>query len=79
MYDCDYFKNKVNNCSIYPPSAPFLISFLRFKGNELATFKNLYDMDYKPDGGEKFRGRHAWKGFDSQECVDWIMEIMNDE
>ncbi len=79
MYDCDYFENKVKNCSTYPPTAPFLISFLRFKGNEYATFKNLYDKDYKPDGGEEFRGRHAWKGFDSKECVNWIMKIINDD
>lgn len=79
MFDCDYFGHKIESCGMYPPTAPFLISFLRFKGNELATFKNLYDMDYKPDGGEKYRGRHAWKGFDSEECVTWIMKIINDE
>jgi hypothetical protein len=28
------------------------------------TFINKYDDDYNPDGGEAFRGRHAWLGFD---------------
>jgi len=56
-----------------------LISFLKQKGNENATFKSQYDKDYNPDGGEKFRGRHAWKGFDSEECVNWITKIINDE
>ena len=63
-YSKDYFDRKVDNCSLYPPGSPFLISFLRSKGNKYATFKNQYDEDYKPDGGEKWRGRHAWLGMD---------------
>jgi hypothetical protein len=75
-YRYDYFDTKVNNCSLYAPGAPFFISFLRFKGNMNATFKNQYDDDYHPDGGEKYRGRHAWLGFDSGECVDWMLDIL---
>lgn len=78
-YSKDYFKNKVESCSLYFPSNTFLISFLRLKGNEKATYKDQYDDDYNPDGGEKFRGRHAWKGFDSKECVNWIVKTLNED
>jgi hypothetical protein len=78
-YNESYFTRNIDNCGLYLPSSLFFISFLRYKGNEDATLKNQYDKDYQPDGGEKFRGRHAWKGFDSQECVNWIMKTLNIE
>ena len=78
-FDWDYYKNKTEYCSLTIPSSPFLISFLQSKGNERATYKDQFEEDYYPDGGEEFRGRHAWKGFDSEECVDWIIETLNED
>ena len=72
----DYFDRKIMGCSPYIPTSPFLISFLRSKGNSSASFKNQFDEDYHQDGGEDFRGRHAWLGFDSKECIDWITRIL---
>lgn len=72
----NYLQSKAD-CGFYLDSSPYLISFLRHKGNQNATFKSQYDEDYHPDGGEEFQGQHAWKGFDSKECVDWIMKIIN--
>lgn len=69
-----YLINKAD-CGFYLDSAPYLISFLKHHGNNSATFISQYDEDYQPDGGEKFRGWHAWLGFDSQECIDWILHI----
>jgi hypothetical protein len=78
-YNEEYFTRKIDNCGLYLPSTLFFISCLRFNGNDNATLKNQYDIDYKPDGGEEFRGRHAWKGFDSKECVDWILKVINNQ
>ncbi|MFC2098255.1 hypothetical protein ACFLSP_00785 [Bacteroidota bacterium] len=75
-FDSEYFNRKAEECSLYSPGSPLLISFLRLHGNKNATFKNQYDEDYNPQGGEEFRGRHAWKGFDSRECVDWILKTI---
>ncbi len=70
------YLQKKSECGFYLDSSPFLISFLKHKGNQKASFKSIYDDDYSPDGGENFRGRHAWLGFDSQECVNWIMNLI---
>lgn len=78
-YSGEYFKHKAEGCSLYFPGNPFLISFLRSKGNDEASYIDQYDDDYNPDGGEKFRGRHAWKGFDSVECVDWIVKTLGED
>jgi hypothetical protein len=71
----NYMQSKTE-CGFYLDTSPFLVSFLKHHGNELATFKSQYDKDYYPDGGEQFRGRHAWLGFDSKECVGWILQIL---
>ena len=71
----NYLQNKAE-CGFYLDSSPFLVSFLKHQGNEFATFKSQYDKDYHPDGGEQFRGKHAWLGFDSTECVNWIVQIL---
>jgi hypothetical protein len=76
--DNNYLISKANG-SFYFDSSPYLISFLKQKGNKNATFKSQYDEDYLPDGGDKFRGRHTWEGFDSKECVDWILKTINKE
>jgi len=65
------------DCGFYLDTSPFLISFLRSKGNKDATFKSQYDKDYNPDGGEYWRGKHEWWGFDSKECVEWILKTIN--
>ena len=65
-----------SECGFYLDSSPFLISFLKHNGNQHATFKGQYDLDYYPDGGEEFRGRHAWLGFDSEECVNWVLSVL---
>ena len=77
-YPLNYLQKKAN-CGFYFDSAPYLISFLKLKGNQDATFKSIYDEDYKPDGGEQWRGRHEWYGFDSKECVDWIIKTIKTE
>ena len=74
--DYNYLQNKVDG-SFYFDSSPYFIFFLKSKGNKDATFKSQYDKDYNPDGGEQWRGRHEWWGFDSKECVDWIMKTIN--
>lgn len=71
----NYMQRKAD-CGFYFDSSPYLISFLKSKGNQEATFKSQYDEDYKPDGGEQWRGRHEWYGFDSKECVDWIIKTI---
>jgi len=76
--DKNYLQSKANG-SFYFDCSPYLVSFLKHNGNENATFKSQYDIGYYPDGGEKFRGRHAWKGYDSKECVDWILEIIKNQ
>jgi hypothetical protein len=73
--DYNYLQNKVDG-SFYFDSSPYFIFFLKSKGNKDATFKSQYDKDYNPDGGEQWRGRHEWYGFDSKECVDWIIKII---
>lgn len=72
----NYLRNKAD-CGFYLDSAPYLISFLKHHGNNSATFISQYDEDYFPDGGEDFRGRHAWLGFDSKECIEWVVQIMS--
>ena len=75
---CANYMQGKSECGFYLDTSPFLVSFLKHHGNEFATFKSQYDEDYNPDGGEQFRGRHAWLGFDSDECVGWILQILKD-
>jgi len=70
-------QESIDDCDFYLETSPYLLSFLRSKGNQDATFKNQYDKDYNPDGGEYWRGKHEWWGFDSKECVGWIIKTIN--